>query len=43
MMDFVESSTNNAPTLFIEAILNSKDYVQKKYCRMAERNKFKPK
>ncbi len=29
MMDFVESSTNNAPTLFIEAILNSKDYVQK--------------
>ena len=29
MMDFVESSTNNAPTLFIEAILNSKDYAQK--------------
>jgi hypothetical protein len=29
MMDFVESSTNNAPSLFIEAILNSKDYAQK--------------
>jgi DNA gyrase subunit B len=29
MMDFVESSSNNAPTLFIEAILNSKDFEQK--------------
>tara|TARA_Y100001949_G_scaffold143882_1_gene126597 strand:+ start:409 stop:2844 length:2436 start_codon:yes stop_codon:yes gene_type:complete len=29
MMDFVESSSNNAPSLFIEAILTSKDFDQK--------------